>query len=48
VLGNTADASDRRVLDVLNRYRHSDDPVLASHAAWASAQLGLEAGASTA
>jgi epoxyqueuosine reductase len=39
VLGNTADRTDRRVVDVLARYRHGKDPVLAEHAAWASDRL---------
>ncbi|MGI9031971.1 MAG: tRNA epoxyqueuosine(34) reductase QueG [Ilumatobacteraceae bacterium] len=47
VLGNTADAADRRVADVLARYRHGRDPLLAEHAAWASARLGLRATAGT-
>jgi hypothetical protein len=41
VLGNTADAGDQRVQEVLARYRHHDDPILAEHATWASRQLGL-------
>jgi epoxyqueuosine reductase len=40
-LGNGADPHDRRVADTLARYRHGDDGVLAEHAEWASARLGL-------
>ncbi|MGI9053962.1 MAG: tRNA epoxyqueuosine(34) reductase QueG [Ilumatobacteraceae bacterium] len=42
VLGNTADAADGRVVEVLARYRGSDDALLAEHARWASARLGLD------
>ena len=41
VLGNCADPHDRRVADTLARYRDGDDSVLAEHAEWASARLGL-------
>jgi epoxyqueuosine reductase len=41
VLGNVADPGDPRVVAVLARYRHHDDPILAEHAAWASARLGI-------
>ena len=41
VLGNTADPADPRVAGTLARYRHHDDPILAEHATWASARLGL-------
>ena len=41
VLGNTADPGDARVGATLARYRHHDDEVLAEHARWASARLGL-------
>ena len=43
VLGNSADPADPRVVAVLARYRNGDDAVLAEHAAWASARLGLVA-----
>ena len=43
VLGNTADASDPRVVATLARYRAGDDDVLAEHARWASDRLGLTA-----
>jgi epoxyqueuosine reductase len=45
VLGNTADPADPRVTAALARYRHDDDEVLADHARWASARLGLHASA---
>jgi epoxyqueuosine reductase len=45
VLGNVGDGADRRTADVLGRYRVSGDAVLAEHAWWASARLGLAAGA---
>jgi epoxyqueuosine reductase len=41
VLGNTADPADRRVGATLARYRDCGDEVLAEHARWASARLGL-------
>jgi epoxyqueuosine reductase len=41
VLGNIADAGDERVVETLARYRHHDDPLLAEHARWASARLGI-------
>ena len=41
VLGNCADPHDRRVADTLARYRRDDDSMLAEHAEWASARLGL-------
>jgi epoxyqueuosine reductase len=41
VLGNTADPGDARVAETLARYRHHDDPILAEHARWASARLGI-------
>ena len=41
VLGNTADGHDARVVATLTRYREGDDVVLAEHAHWASARLGL-------
>ncbi len=41
VLGNSADPADPRVVAALARYRNGDDAVLAEHAAWASARLGL-------
>jgi len=44
VLGNIADATDGRVVEVLASYRASDDPILAEHAHWASARLGLDVG----
>ncbi len=43
VLGNTADRADARVVATLARYRGHDDPVLAEHARWASARLGIGA-----
>ena len=43
VLGNTADASDGRTQATLARYRHHHDELLAEHARWASARLGLVA-----
>jgi len=43
VLGNCGDPADPRVRDTLARYRHHDDAVLAEHADWASARLGLAA-----
>ncbi len=43
ILGNSADPTDPRVVSTLARYRQGDDPVLAEHAVWASARLGLEA-----
>jgi len=43
VLGNTADATDTRVVATLGRYRRHDDPVLAEHARWASDRLGIGA-----
>ncbi len=45
VLGNIADPTDRRVVDVLAAYRNGDDALLAEHAAWASRRLGLVASA---
>jgi epoxyqueuosine reductase len=47
VLGNVGDATDRRTADVLSRYRDGDDAVLAEHARWASARLGVRADATT-
>jgi epoxyqueuosine reductase len=41
VLGNTADPDDERVVQTLARYRHHEDPILAEHARWASARLGI-------
>ena len=41
VLGNTGDARDARTLATLARYRDGDDELLAEHARWASARLGL-------
>ena len=35
VVGNVADADDRRVRDTLDRYRCDPDPILAEHADWA-------------
>lgn len=43
VLGNTGSAADVRTRATLLRYRHHDDEVLAEHARWATAQLGLVA-----
>lgn len=43
ILGNVADPDDVRVGATLARYRSSDDVVLADHARWASAQLGMTA-----
>ena len=43
VLGNSGSGSDTRVRAVLADYRSHADPVLSEHAAWASAELGLEA-----
>ena len=39
VLGNVADPADTRAAEVLARYRHDDDPILAEHARWASDRL---------
>jgi epoxyqueuosine reductase len=41
IIGNTADPRDRRVVAVLDRYRDGDDPLLAEHARWAAARLGM-------
>jgi len=41
VLGNVADGHDGRTAATLTRYRASDDPILAEHAAWASQRLSL-------
>jgi epoxyqueuosine reductase len=46
VLGNIGDANDPRTRDVLARYRQHEDEMLAEHATWASARLGLAAPAS--
>jgi epoxyqueuosine reductase len=43
VLGNTADATDARVVATLGRYRGHEDPILAEHARWASERLGIGA-----
>jgi epoxyqueuosine reductase len=43
VLGNTADAADPAVVDVLRRYLADPDPMLRAHAVWAAARLGLHA-----
>jgi epoxyqueuosine reductase len=43
VLGNTADPNDERVQETLTRYRQHEDPILAEHARWASARLGVGA-----
>lgn len=42
-LGNCADPGDSRVQGVLADYRSHADPILRSHAEWASHRLGLEA-----
>jgi epoxyqueuosine reductase len=39
VLGNTGDPGDARVHAVLERYRTSDDALLAEHASWARSRL---------
>ncbi len=41
VLGNIGDPHDERTRRTLDRYRVGADPVLAEHAEWAAAQLGL-------
>jgi len=41
VLGNVGDAADPAVGDALATYRVDPDPMLAEHADWAAAQLGL-------
>jgi epoxyqueuosine reductase len=41
VLGNIGDAEDPDVGRVIDRYRTGDDPLLAEHASWAAARLGL-------
>lgn len=41
VLGNIGDPLDPRVAGALARYRHHADEILAEHAHWASARLGL-------
>jgi epoxyqueuosine reductase len=43
VLGNTGAAGDARTLTTLARYRNGDDELLAEHACWAGARLGLGA-----
>jgi epoxyqueuosine reductase len=43
VLGNSAEPDDPRVVRTLARYRQHEDPVLAEHARWASARLGIGA-----
>jgi len=40
-LGNSADPEDARAREVLARYRVHPDPVLRSHAEWATSRLGL-------
>lgn len=39
VIGNTATPADTRCLDVLDRYRDGDDPLLAEHAEWARRRI---------
>jgi epoxyqueuosine reductase len=41
VLGNVGDAGDERTVATLARYRNGSDGLLAEHARWASARLGL-------
>lgn len=41
VLGNIGDADDERVRRAIERYRTGGDPLLAEHATWAAARLGL-------
>jgi epoxyqueuosine reductase len=41
VLGNTGDPAEPEVRRVLDRYRTGGDPLLAEHATWAAARLGL-------
>lgn len=41
ILGNIGDASDRTVVDLLNKYLRHNDPLLRAHAVWAAARLGL-------
>ena len=45
VLGNVGDGGDERTRQTLARYRDGDDTVLAEHARWASARLGVLADA---
>jgi epoxyqueuosine reductase len=39
ILGNVGDPADRRVREMLDRYRAGIDPILAEHAAWALGRL---------
>ncbi len=39
VVGNVADAEDRRVRATLDRYRADPDPILAEHALWATKRI---------
>jgi epoxyqueuosine reductase len=48
VLGNVADPADARVVEVLARFRHGDDPILAEHARWAADRLGSTSAATAA
>jgi epoxyqueuosine reductase len=41
VLGNVGSRDDPRVREAIARHRAADDPLLASHAEWAAAQLGI-------
>jgi epoxyqueuosine reductase len=41
VLGNVGSASDARTVDAIRRHRDGADEMLASHAAWAAARLGI-------
>lgn len=41
VLGNIGDPHDERTQRTLGRYRAGEDPLLAEHAEWAAARLGL-------
>lgn len=41
VLGNTGDPGDERTRRTLDRYRGGSDPILAEHAEWAAAELGI-------
>lgn len=39
IVGNIGDRRDRRITEVLDRYRVGDDPILAEHASWAFGRL---------
>ena len=41
-LGNVGDATDERVVAVLERYLAGDDEMLQRHAAWAAGQIGID------